>query len=530
MKFATVVTALSYASASAFDLTTFFQELNVKPDDTIVDIGKKILVSARENAESYLAVHPEAVASDHPYFNFMPMIQGRVLPDGADVTWSSKCFAENTATAKTQSDGTVQIVLTSSAPVSETCSDLYWLLTVTGHQEFEVKVAGDSTFTWTLPADVTEAEKWDLATKGIRFMEFMTDRSTSVANLLETVLLFVPEFTKNVDPKSAQRNVDFMATYPKFTMTQRDPLSNLPPPAEKVHSGDFFGIIRLDGLDPMLAWAMGSTTGHTTVALWIDGELYICESTVTDSYWPTNGIQKTPYKTWLKQAEEAGYNVVHVPLNAKSRKTFNTTNAIDFFNTNEGLDYGYINMLWGWVDTIKDNYPCVPDDYSSVCLQFELVESLFAIIDRTIPQISDLMWNPAWNKRLGTGDLSTADIYFESDKQGIDARVLPTIVEQDDWLYNTTRNGEPAVGKSMVCCVFVCNIWKVAGLFGDMPLNCAEMTNLDDYSLTIFEDTYEQIIGRWTLNLNKYGTKDPYAHMAETCASLAPNYEQDPHC
>jgi hypothetical protein len=95
----------------------------------------------------------------------------------------------------------------------------------------------------------------------------------------------------------------------------------------------------------------------------------------------------------------------------------------------------------------------------------------------------------------------------------------------------------------MVCCVFVCSVWKAAGLFGDMPVNCAEMTNVDgksfclivtqhlpDYSLTIFEDTYEQIIGRWTLNLNKYGTKDPYAHMAETCASLAPNYEQDPHC
>ena len=68
-----------------------------------------------------------------------------------------------------------------------------------------------------------------------------------------------------------------------------------------------------------------------------------------DSYWPTNGIQKTPYKTWLKQAEEAGYNVVHVPLSAKSRKLFNTTAAIDFFQSVEGLEYGYINMLWGWL-------------------------------------------------------------------------------------------------------------------------------------------------------------------------------------
>jgi hypothetical protein len=30
-----------------------------------------------------------------------------------------------------------------------------------------------------------------------------------------------------------------------------------------VESGDMFGIIRLDGLDPLLAYLMGSQTGHT---------------------------------------------------------------------------------------------------------------------------------------------------------------------------------------------------------------------------------------------------------------------------
>jgi len=41
--------------------------------------------------------------------------------------------------------------------------------------------------------------------------------------------------------------------------------------------------------------------GHTTIALRFDGELYICESTTDSAYWPTNGIQKTPYRQvcWL---------------------------------------------------------------------------------------------------------------------------------------------------------------------------------------------------------------------------------------
>jgi hypothetical protein len=45
-----------------------------------------------------------------------------------------------------------------------------------------------------------------------------------------------------------------------------------------INSGDFIGIIRLDGLDPLLAWGMGSVTGHTTIAHRIDGVLHVCES------------------------------------------------------------------------------------------------------------------------------------------------------------------------------------------------------------------------------------------------------------
>lgn len=86
--------------------------------------------------------------------------------------------------------------------------------------------------------------------------------------------------------------------YPSLTQQER---RLLPVPDEsEVASGDFFGIVRLDGLDPMLAWGMGSTTGHTTVALWVDGELFICESTTKDAYWPTDGVQRTPYRQWVR--------------------------------------------------------------------------------------------------------------------------------------------------------------------------------------------------------------------------------------
>jgi hypothetical protein len=140
------------------------------------------------------------------------------------------------------------------------------------------------------------------------------------------------------------------------------------------------------------------------------------------------------------------------------------------------------------------------------------------------------LYNDAWNKRVGQTGLRTAEIYKAAYDMGMDTAVIPTIVEQDSWVYNTTRFGEPAVGRSMVCCVFVCSMWKEAGIFGDMEVNCAELTNWDDYSLDIFENEYTQIMGRFTLNLNDFHTKTPYAHMGETCASLAPEYEKDAKC
>jgi hypothetical protein len=521
--------------ALSFDLPAFVKEVGISKDErSLPKIGLKLLQTARTWAEQYLKDHPEAKASEYPYFNFMPMFRAGLVPDKdayGPTKWSASCFAENSAVASTQSDGSIKITVTSGVPKTDTCYDHYLLMTNTGIDRLKIVSTGETSFVYKVPADLTDAEKWDLNQKGIRVMELLTDEPTTVANLLETVLLFVPEFTQGVDKKSAERNVDFINKYTPFNMQPRDPSSNRPPPAEQVKSGDFFGIIRLDGLDPMLAWGMGSNTGHTTVALWIDGELYVCESTAVSSYWPTNGIQKTPNATWLKQAELAGFNVVHAPLNAATRALFNESAAIDFFRTVEGVNYGYYNMFWGWVDTLYDNYPCVPSDYSSVCLTWEAIEPLFATIDRHIPQISSMMWNPAFNKRIGTTDLNTAQIYQTAmEVNQIPSRVIPTIVEQDEWRYNTTRYEQPYTAPSLVCCVFVCNVWKAAGVFQGMDVNCAEQTNIDDYSLQIFEDQYEQILGEWTLNLAHYNSKVPFPHMAETCPTHGPDYIQTPSC
>jgi len=110
----------------------------------------------------------------------------------------------------------------------------------------------------------------------------------------------------------------------------------------------------------------------------VTNELYVVESTVQDSYWPTDGIQKTPWDQWLAQAKAAGYMAVWAPIDPAVGATFNVTAAWEFFESVQGLAYGYHNFLFGWIDTVKDNFPCLPPDYTQ-CLQSQFLEIAFGM-------------------------------------------------------------------------------------------------------------------------------------------------------
>jgi len=511
-----------------------------------------VIYRLQDAAASFLnhraAGFAEVEANEYPYFNFIPSVEGAAIPGGATASWEGLCFQNSTASAAVNPANSSQIILTFqlSQPKSLLCSDFYLLGTVSGLQLKSFFLHGTHTVVFSLPSGATEAEVWDIMNKGVRIFQFQGGAVQTVSDLLSTLLLFGSEATQGVPQWVSDVNLDFLAKYAGVNMTPRATPS-VTIDEDSVQSGDFFGIIRLDGLDPVLAWAMGSTTGHTTVALRdADGELYIAESTVKDSYWPTDGIQKTPFKQWILQARAAGYQVVHAPLDKEIAASFNTTAAWNLFNQLEGVEYGYRNMLWGWVDTLKDNYPCLPPDYTR-CLQWEHLEVLFGVADHLLPFFTNLMITPAWNLRLNTTGLNVSEILYYAAQQGIDPQSIPTMVELDSYDYQTTRYNDSVVSKSMVCCVFVCNMWKAGGVFDGIgrDLNCAELTNWDDYSLKIFDSVTArppqcvaadpnnalcQLEGEYTLVLNNYNSKAPYAHIAERCPSEAPNYNKPANC
>lgn len=179
--------------------------------------------------------------------------------------------------------------ITSTGPLTDgACNDNYILLTCAAANMWAPVESGalkpspkvETSFTLTLPDDVTDSELWDIETKGIRVSRFMHDRPEIVSNILETAKMFGAEATLGVSDEVAALNIDFLQKYANIkTIEPRDDSLNVPPPASEVHSGDTFYVMRFDGLNPMLAWAMGSTTGHVTT-----GKPKFCRLLLSDHF------------------------------------------------------------------------------------------------------------------------------------------------------------------------------------------------------------------------------------------------------
>jgi len=98
----------------------------------------------------------------------------------------------------------------------------------------------------------------------------------------------VPMFGPKVPEYMEKANKDFLQWAVNFTLVERE-TRKVEIDENTIKSGDYFAILRLDGLDPMIMYGTGSHSGHTVMAQWMDGHLYIVES--QDAwYWPVHRI------------------------------------------------------------------------------------------------------------------------------------------------------------------------------------------------------------------------------------------------
>lgn len=310
----------------------------------------------------------------------------------------------------------------------------------------------------------------------------------------------------------------------------------------EIKSGDYFSITRLDGLDPMIMWGTGSFSGHTGIALRIDGELFICESTdenpFGESYWPEPyGIIRTPYKKWIQQAEDAGYMVTILRLSPENQLTFdsNLKEVIDAFKTLEGLSYGKNNFLFGWLDHEKDNFP----NNLSMPFLTNLAANMYkySFAQKEI----DTFLTEALNHRLDLIDQTKDKDY---DFMGIIAETIRldyslyklfALPENDDWEYSK--------GKSYVCNTLVTLMYKVGGLFESInnQIQATEFSPRDSYMVKIFDENWFpeecdngngfcQIMGKYKIVLPEFNTIKMYPNMNQRCPSLPPGYLRPNNC
>eukprot|EP01123_Difflugia_compressa_P003781 TRINITY_DN15092_c0_g1_i1.p1 TRINITY_DN15092_c0_g1~~TRINITY_DN15092_c0_g1_i1.p1 ORF type:complete len:447 (-),score=84.61 TRINITY_DN15092_c0_g1_i1:32-1270(-) len=382
-------------------------------------------------------------------------------------------------------------------------------------------------------------EYYDIQNNGLRIFRFPDAATGTSEEVFETMMLFFGALIGAYVPSwTAEDNLKFLADHMGVVMQERT-IQRVDIPKTEFKSGDFLGVIRLDGLDPMLAWAMGAHTGHTTITWWIDNELYVMESTISSNYWPTNGVQKTPYDQWIKQAEAANYNVVHLPLSPDIATKMNITAGLEFFKSVEGLPYGFHNQFTGWIDTPEDNYP-PPLHSAAVMLLASYAEWILAREGKTYDYLAQTL-----NKRLGTTGLSINQAYMTAGQRGLSFIDLITMPEQDEWIFEDA-NG--VSGPSMVCDVFVTRMWKASGVFDASIVNliqATEFTNWDAYSLSIFDSNYVrpkqcveadpdsqfcQLLGKYRMALPDYNSFAPYPHMREHCPSEPPKYIKPTGC
>jgi hypothetical protein len=237
--------------------------------------------------------------------------------------WTTACFDVWATLQRDDGSGSLSATLQMSLQSAETrpreCTETYFL--ASPFRMFSPLVAlwpgpyrSRHTVTWGM---VEGEELQDLQEIGVRV--FILDKSirSTLLDVYKTFRLYRAIMTRGpgVSKAVAEDNAAFLRSFAHDDMQPKPVLAQIS--VDDLQSGDFIGVVRLDGLDPMIMWGTGSRLGHTGLILRQDGKVFVCESTSSSNYWPKDGIQMTEYHDWIQLAAAADYNVIWVPLSGK---------------------------------------------------------------------------------------------------------------------------------------------------------------------------------------------------------------------
>jgi hypothetical protein len=435
----------------------------------------------------------------------------------------------------------VTVSLSGLEPTEILCGDLY-IISTKYDQQFVLleDLSPSKTITF---SNLTGVRGLDVRSNGVNVLVAPCGLLGTITSVVKTLGLFLGE-----GETLFEANIDFLEE--KGLLAPNTPLYNTTQavPASMIKSGDYLAVLRLDGLDPMIAFGTGGVTGHSTVAVWqgtgSSRQLYIVESTDADPigkvYWPPPyGIIRTPYEQWITQAQAAKYHVNLLPISPKL--TFDEDAFWSWFSVVEGEEYGYSRMLLSFLDTANPqrSLPQPIDD---------TVETwLLNTLDKVLPYdpsnpgakvTTYRMLIEAANNRLNSTCFSIAclqDILVPKNQSIVAVLAMP---ELDSYRYNGSYE--------MVCSEFAARTWQ-HGFGSQLPdFQGSEQTPKDNYQMAIFDQgffdktncptglretdngNYCQLMGQWQLDLNEYNSIGLYPQMNNHCGSQWPKYQRCP--
>ena len=482
-------------------------------------------------ATSLLAAPPALLGNttDQKYcpdsgaFDLVPITVATLSPAGPSHIWGNDgCFRSLIATAVFNASGGVAVTLKGSNPTSLLCSDTYLLAT---------------SFSLTLPVEVSTLaptatlrfaswagadEAADVALHGVRVGLLPCGLLGSVASLLATVDIFSPLSGKEADLVAS--NQKFLNGRGIWTGPNKGPLVPFAGPqalpASSINSGDYFAILRFDGLDPMIGFGTGfGATGHSAVCVWRGAgaarQLWVLEATDRDPFGPAvffgSGIIKTKYEDWIPLAQQAAYNVALLPLRPALATSFNEDALWAWFDSVEGTPYGYQNFLYAVLDTYPLMSLPLPLDEGMLV---PILNAADAVLGPAPPgQVStsltvDTMLVQGLNKRLNLTCSTLACVVIATNANAAAGRSPASVLEatalpeRDAWRY--------AGGNvSYVCSAFAAMAYKV-GLAGLLPdFEATEQTPTDNVKAGMWDGAKFNAgncgVGVWTPN-NGNGT------------------------
>jgi len=506
-------------------------------------------------------VEPNFISTD--VMAFIPRLAVSFYPHSTPLMWDSPCSEENTGSVDVWNATHVQLTIRITPSKHNLCSQqLYFWLGLDdggGFSKFEY---------WNQSSTVTFMHKWNSSSEekrsaraGLGLFYFPTGNLEGlVMSIARTVDLILNDNFEEDWQSSSVTWLKKIGPQMFGGFVKKDPNDTTPILFEEndIPDGSHLVIYRLDGQEAIADWAVGSASGHHTIAFRdpTDKKLYVYESTDempgSDPYWPPPyGVCRRPWSQWIEQAIKAQFNVIILPLKEEYRLKFNNTAAHAFWEEQRGLPYGYHGYLWEWIDAGNLNLPWTPsDEGQSISLIFESMENYLANSSK-IGTWSMLL--QAVNNRLGQQFFSMSDMYdyfMDVEKRDdVYQRMLEVVSEpeKDSYIYwnepsvcNQTIRPNDCTGRSMICEVFVFAIFKHAGIFGDLDFQAAEVDPRSAYMADIWNTSYIwpnqrclqqmndkgfcQMFGNWSTPLTGVGTVPVSSHFAEKCQDYPPQY------